>query len=445
MSNPLNTFLIHWFDRLWKRQLSEYLPFKRKWMRFARILFVALRDLQGGSLTLRAMSLVYTTLLSIVPLLAVSFALLKAFGVQNQAEPFLLELFSPLGPNSPDIVNTIISFVNNMQVGVLGAIGFVFLFYIVVSLISKIEEAFNFIWQIHTVRNLIQRFSYYLSVILVGPALIFAALGFMASMMSTTIVQRLSEYEPFGSLFYLVGIIAPYILVIAAFTFIYIFLPNTRVRFIPAFVGACTAGILWKGAGWVFATFIVTTTKYHAVYSSLAVLILFMVWIYISWLILLFGAKISYYIQNPEVIRRYRLSRYLSNTTKEQLVLAVMYYICLHFLSGQKSLSIEELSQLTKTPNEWIEKIIEILRKNNLILETRNGERTYVPAHDISAINVYDVLKAARTSLNRRGEIQTLNIECKPAIDITNELDEHLIQEYRRLSLKEWIETNPLE
>ncbi|MDH5216141.1 MAG: YihY family inner membrane protein [Gammaproteobacteria bacterium] len=439
MSGALLSFFLHCTDRLWNKDLGEYGTLKRKWMRFARILYVAMRDLQSGSLTLRAMGLVYTTLLSLVPMLAVSFSLLKAFGVQYQIEPLLSEMLSPLGSNGPDIVNAIISFVNRIDVGVLGAIGFVFLFYTVVSLISKIEEAFNYIWQIHTQRNVLQRFSYYLSVILIGPVLIFTALGFMASMMSTTFVQRLSEMEPFGSLFFVTGYLASYVLVIIAFVFIYIFLPNTPVKFRPALTGAFIAGIMWKTAGWVFATFIATTTKYHAIYSGLAVLILFMVWIYVSWLILLFGAKITYYIQNPEVIRRYRLSGYLSNNTKEQLVLATMYYIGEHYLTGQKSLTIDELSHLTKTPTEWIEKIITTLKKNSLILETDSSPRSYVPARDLDTISLYQILEAARVSFNRRGEEQTINIDCEKAIEVSQSLDHHLRRQYEKLSLKEWI------
>lgn len=439
MSSTLSSFFLHWTDRLWNKDLSEYGALKRKWMRFARILYVAMRDLQSGSLTLRAMGLVYTTLLSLVPMLAVSFSLLKAFGVQYQIEPLLSEILSPLGSNGPDIVNAIIGFVSRIDVGVLGAIGFVFLFYTVVSLISKIEEAFNYIWQIHTQRNVLQRFSYYLSVILIGPVLIFTALGFMASMMSTTFVQSLSEMEPFGTLFFITGYVAPYVLVIVAFTFIYIFLPNTPVKFRPALTGAFIAGILWKTAGWVFATFIATTTKYHAIYSGLAVLILFMVWIYVSWLILLFGAKITYYIQNQEVIRRYRLSGYLSNNTKEQLVLAVMYYVGEHYLTGQKSLTVDELSHLTKTPTEWIEKIITTLKKNTLIVETDSSPRSYVPARDMESISLYDILEAARVSFNKRGEEQTIHIACDKAIEVSQALDHHLRRQYEKFSLKEWI------
>ena len=223
---PLKGFFL---ERLWKLD-AEALPWwKALPLAALRILVVVARDIADGQLNLRAMSLVYTTLLSLVPLLAVSFSVLKAFGVHNQIEPFLEQFLEPLGPKGTEITTQVIQFVENIRVGVLGALGLALLFYTVVSLIQKIERAFNFTWRVKQERPVAQRVSGYLTVILVGPVLVFTALGVTGTVMSTAFIQQVAAIEPFGTVIELATRLVPYLLIIAAFLFIYIFIPNTRV------------------------------------------------------------------------------------------------------------------------------------------------------------------------------------------------------------------------
>ncbi len=142
-----------------------------------RILYVIVRDLVQGQLTLRAMSLVFTTLLSLVPVIAVSFSVLKAFGVHNQVEPLLFGFLEPLGDKGVEVTNQIIGFVDNIKVGVLGAVGIAMLIYTAVSLIQKVEDTFNYTWHVQRSRSFATRFSSYLSVIIIGPVLVFSSLG----------------------------------------------------------------------------------------------------------------------------------------------------------------------------------------------------------------------------------------------------------------------------
>ena len=207
-------------------------------MQAVRTVLVLGRDLAGGQLTLRAMSLVYTTLLSIVPLLALSFSVLKAFGVSNQIEPLLLNLLEPLGEKGGEVALRITAFIENMNVGVLGALGLTLLLYTAISLMQKIEESLNFIWHIPRPRPLAERFSRYLSVLMVGPILVFSALGITATVMNIETVRDLLEIDGLGHAVRAFSALTPYALVIAAFTFVYMFLPNTRVRFGAALIGA---------------------------------------------------------------------------------------------------------------------------------------------------------------------------------------------------------------
>ena len=293
-------------------------------IRVLRVFYVVIRDLLEGQLTLRAMSLVYTTLLAMVPLLAVTFSVLKGFGVHNQIEPLLLNFLRPMGERGVEVTSRIIGFVDSVKAGILGSIGFALLIYTVISLIQKIERACNDTWHVNRSRPLSQKFSDYLSVILIGPVLVFSALGITASVMSTAVVQKMVAIKVFGSLMELATKLVPYLLVIAAFTFVYIFVPNTRVRFRSALTGGLVAGVLWETSGWAFASFVVKSAKYTAIYSGFAILIMFMIWLYLSWLIVLVGASVAYYHQHPESVTSYRRELRLSNRMQEKLALLVI-------------------------------------------------------------------------------------------------------------------------
>ncbi|RKZ99582.1 MAG: ribonuclease BN, partial [Gammaproteobacteria bacterium] len=214
-----------------------------------RVTYIMIRELASGQLNLRAMSLVFTTLLSLVPLIAVAFSVLKAFGVHNQIEPALLQMLEPLGPQGVEITSNIIGFVQNVKVGVLGSLGLAILFYTIIALIQKIENAFNYVWRVKQARTLARRFTDYLSVVMIGPVLVFTALGITATVMTHSVVQTLQAIEPFGTLILLVGKLLPYLMIIVAFTFLYKFIPNTRVKLMPALVGATVAGVLWVTVG----------------------------------------------------------------------------------------------------------------------------------------------------------------------------------------------------
>lgn len=256
------------------------------------------REVGGGQVQLNAMSLSYTTLLSLVPLLAVTFSVLKAFGSNDAIEPFLQSVLAPLGSSAGPLVEQIMSFVSRIKVGVLGAVGIGLLFYTVISLMQKIEHVLNTTWQVHQLRNLSARFSSYLSVLLVGPVLVLAATGLTATLLATPVIRTLSEISPFGSLIAGLTWLGPALMWVAAFTFLYGFVPNTRVRFSSALVGGVVAAILWNLTGLIFGSLIAGSTNYTAIYSAFASLVLFMVWLQIAWMIVLFGATVSYAWQN---------------------------------------------------------------------------------------------------------------------------------------------------
>jgi len=396
---PLRRRISDFFVKeLWVIDISSINRLRAFLIKSLRLFYVSIREFSEGQLTLRAMSLVYTTLLSLVPLLAVSFSVLKAFGVHNQIEPFLNNFLAPLGPKGEEITQRIIGFVGNMKVGVLGSIGLALLLYTVFSLIHKIEDALNFIWKIKRPRSLARRFSDYMSVILIGPVLIFTALGITASIMSTTVVQRLLSIEPFGTVFYFAGKVIPYIFVCAAFTFLYIFIPSIKVKFKPALVGGIFAGVLWETAGWAFASIIVSSTKYAAIYSGFAILITFMIWLYLSWLILLVGAKVSFYYQYPQFLSVKKEVLLLSNRLKERLSFLIMFLVGYNFYHNKQPWKLDSLVEQLGLPVEPVQDVLTLLQRRGLIMEAGNEPPSYLPTKDIEKISLKEILDSVRAA-----------------------------------------------
>ena len=385
-------------DFTWSRDTDSMPRYQRRLVQIFRVSYCVVRDLLDGMLTLQAMSLVYTTLLSLVPLIAVSFSVLKGFGVHNQVEPMLMSVLAPLGDKGAEITARIIEFVENTKAGVLGSLGLVLLFYTVVSLIQKIERSFNFTWRISKPRPFTQRFSDYLSVVLLGPLLIFSAIGVTASVMGSAAIQEVMSYEGIGWIVTLLARLIPYLLVIAAFTLIYIFVPNTRVKFKSALIGACVAGVLWETVGWVFASFVVGSAKYTAIYSAFATLIFFMIWLYLCWMILLIGASIAFYVQNPQ--HRTITNKIVKSSIRmnEKLALLVMASVSRAFYSEEHPTDEAEIAEHLKVSPNVLNPVIDKLLSSNLLLRTEGDHSGLVPAHPPDAIKVLDLLKEIRKS-----------------------------------------------
>lgn len=407
----MSTWITNWYERyvtwLWSDDLRSLNGFRRVAILSVRMLVVLLRQLLGGQLNLRAMSLVYTTLLSIVPLLAVSFSVLKGFGVHNQLEPVLLNFLEPLGPNGVEISNKIIGFVENIKVGVLGAVGLAFLLYTVVSLIQKIEETFNYVWRVEAARGLAQRFSSYLSVILVGPVLVFASMGLTATLASHGMVQEVLNTEAVSGLVVLGGRLLPYVLVIIAFSFFYVFIPNTRVKKSAALAGGVIAGLLWKFSGVVFAIFISTSSNYAAIYSGFAIVILLLIWLYLSWLILLLGAQIAFFIQYPQYLTRFPVELYLSNRLRERISLQVMYLIAEHHMHGKDPWTLEKLVHYLGLPMQPISEVLRLVEQAGYIAKTADNPPGYLPKHDLETISLAEIFGVVRSAGENR--LVTLN------------------------------------
>lgn len=383
---------------LWDRDINSYPIWRRRFMWVVRLLYVIFRDLREGQITLRAMGLVYTSLLSLVPVIAVSFSVLKGFGVHNQVEPLLLSMLEPLGERASVISSQIIEFVDNMDVGVLGFIGLGFLFYTVISLMQKIENAMNFIWHVETSRTMSERFRDYLSVLVIGPVLVFASLGLTASITAMPVVEAMTETLWFGDLAGLGGRIIAYAMVAAAFAFIYAFMPNAKVKIGSALIGGLVAGLLWNIAGWAFASFVVSSGNYAAIYSSFATLVLFLIWLYVSWLILLLGAAIAFYDNHPAFLARNSVQITLSSRVKEKLAFHLLERISSAFVEGKNLNTASELAEELNMPIAPVASMLRVLEEAGILARTGKGQDRFLPSRDINSISLMDALEAVRQS-----------------------------------------------
>ncbi len=430
---------------VWNTDVNALSRWRAGLLRWIRLLYLVGRDLTDGQLNLRAMSLVYTTLLSLVPLLAVSFSVLKAFGVHNQIEPMMLNFMTPLGDRGVEITSNVIGFVDKIRVGVLGAVGLGLLIYTVISLIQKIEGAFNYTWHVAHGRSFGQRFRDYLSVILIGPVLVFSALGATASLMSHSMVQALVKLPVLAWVVETIGALVPYLFVIAAFTFVYMFVPNTRVRLGSAVVGALVAGFLWQSAGWGFASFVVASAKYAAIYSGFAILVLFMLWLYLAWLILLVGASIAFYHQHPEYLTMRRRELSLSNRMKERLALLSMYLIADSHFRGAGQWTLEALARHLAVPTNLLGGILAPLEAGGLLTRTGETPPVYVPARAPERISLIALLETVR----RGGEEDDLSpgqLHREQAVNrVIDSLDRAVEAALRGITLRELCLGAPLQ
>lgn len=408
--------LKHFFQvQLWQETTESASKLKRLTRHAGRVAYVMARQLSTGELNLRAMSLVFTTLLSLVPLIAVAFSVLKAFGVHNQIEPVLLNFMAPLGEKAGEMTSSIIGFVENVKVGVLGSIGLGMLFYTIIALVQKVESAFNFVWRVKRSRSFARRFTDYMSVVMIGPVLVFSALGIAATVMDNDVVSTLQSIEPFGTLLLILSKLLPYFMIVLAFTFLYTFIPNTKVKLGPALGGAMVAGALWIGLGTLFATFVASSSNYTAIYSSFAILFFFMIWLYLGWYILLTGSQVAFYLQHPRFVLMGGKTLVLSPRLREKKGLWLMAIIARRFCEKKPAYSLSDLEKLTSLSSENLEELLDILEQGGFIVEVAGDKDSFTMAGDVSKILVSEILFCLRSA--EEIGISTLQQHTEPGIE----------------------------
>ena len=388
--------LIRYFERrLWPKGSPGDAAAPR-WLTAARYAFALLRDYLRGDLSLRAMSLVYTTMLTTAPLLAFAFAVLKGLGFHRNLEPLLDNFLVPLGPRGPEIATRIVAVVDNVNGSTLASISIIVLMLSALSLARKVEDSFNFLWRVDEPRSLMRHVTAYVSVIFVTP-LMSVAMGLFATLESATATGFIQSVEPFGMWIANLRSLTPYVIVIAGFTFLYLFVPNTHVRLKSALVGAVFGGALWAGSGSLFTTFVVSISRTEAIYSGFAIVIVAMLWLHLSWVVLLLGALLSFYTQNPDYLRLGQRAASLANATRERLALSVMLLVGRDFGAPGRDWSLENLAARIRVPRYLLEIVVGSLLDAGLLKHT-SGQRLSAgrDPRDIEANAILDAVRRAR-------------------------------------------------
>jgi membrane protein len=340
------------------------------------------------------MGLVYTTLLSLVPLIAFAFAILKGLGVHRDLEPLIYEFLRPIGGRASGLTAQLMTFVENVRSGVLGSVGLAFLLYTVVTTIQKLENAFNFAWHVERPRSLMRRISEYLSLMVIGPVFLVIVFGLFGAVATHESMRWLTQNELFGPVVRGLGALGPYLFVTGVFTFLYVFVPNTRVRLSSALAGGLTAGVLWAASGAVFTKIVATSIQMVAIYAGFAIFLATLIWIYLSWLILLIGAQLSFYVQNPRYLHVGQAPVRLTSALRERLAFTVMLLIARRFVSGEAPWRQRAMAEHLEIPGSALAMVVDSLEKAGLV--TLNEDEDMLPARDLEGIALADVLSAVR-------------------------------------------------
>ncbi len=390
--------LVHFITvDIWRVPLEE-LPKRKSFLyKQLRILILAYRGFKEDRVQLRASALTYYTMLSIVPVLALIFGIARGFGIETLIQEELMKSFE----GQREVLKWLLNFADKMlemtSGGWIAGIGLLILFWSVIQVLGNIEGAFNQIWQIGKSRSYLRKLSDYFAILLFAPLLMILSGSF-----TVVITARLSEIAEGNSILGYIGPalitlmrLAPYVMMWLLFTLLYLVMPNTKVKFGAALLAGIVAGTLFQVIQWGYVTFQVGVSRYNAIYGSFAALPLFMIWVHLSWLIVLFGAELSFAYQN---VRQYEFeadTETISLTLYRKVLLLVMTIIVKRFANGDPPMTYETLCEELKLPVRLVRRILNELLETGLLVETFTDdprERGYLPAMDIHRITVYLVL-----------------------------------------------------
>jgi membrane protein len=411
-------------SRLWRETDNELPQWQRSGLRGLQITFAVLRDITEGQLSLRAMSLVYYTIIAIVPMLALTFAVLKGLGVHNAMEPALLGLLQPfMGNYSIQITTNIVSFVDNVRVDVLSAVSLGVLLYSVLTMMQQIELTFNYIWNITSPRSLSNRVSEYLFAVIVSPLLILISVG-IASSVNAAFFVRFLESLSFGAwILQVFAFLIPALFMSMAFALAFIFIPNTKVRFKSALLGGVITMIAWKTMAWLFKNFVAVESTNAIIYAAFFAVILLMLFLYLGWLMLLIGSSVSFYHQYPAKTRTGRRQLTLSLQIQEEVSLSVAYLIVKRFIQRQDPWSLDELQSYTRLSMPVLENATDTLTAIGFIRATDEQPRRYLPHHSVEDVPLNDVRVLLRQHGGHGQETQVLTPEQRQIRTFIQDID----------------------
>ena len=401
-------------DAIWLTPLSEISKGKTFIFKQLRIILLAARGFSNDKVSLQASALTFYSLLSVIPIAAIVFAIAKGFGLDKNLEQLIIDKFQ----SEQEVLNWLLQNATNAiektRGGYIAGIGVIILFWSAMSLLNHIESSFNHIWQIRSSRPWYRKFTDYLTIMLIAPVFII-----LSSSITVFISTELTDYmtkapilDFFKPVISFLFRFAPYFLSWITLTILFIIMPNAKVKFVPALISGIIAGTILQGIQWLYIDLQFGITKLSAIYGSFAAVPLFIIWIQTSWIVVLLGAEISFANQN---ISRYELESEalnISNYQKRALVLMIMHMIIRNFSMGEKPISAEYIAVNLKIPVRLSRDILQDLSNANLVSiihENEEKERLYQPALDVNRLTVSYVF----SHLDKKGVEQIMVIRNK--------------------------------
>ena len=398
---------------VWSVELGGLPTFRRWYYRLSRILYLAVRGFHLDHCLFRASGLAFITVLSLVPLLAVAFSVAKGLGAYERLrkeviDPFLESTFEAsttivdgvevaTEPNSVrTAIEQVLEFVQSTNVGNLGTVGMLALIYTVIKLLGSIEQTLNHIWGVRKARTFVRKFADYLSMVVVVPLILVSATAFVTTAKSDALRQRIESLH-LGAAWEQVLGLGTLLALWLGFAFVYLFLPNTRVRVWSALLGGLVGGTLWWITQLLHVEFQLGVAKYNALYSGLAAIPLFLFWLYLSWVTVLMGAELACAHQNEPAFRQLARSREFDHSLREVVAIRAMARISSAFLNGDPPQRPLELAQSLGVPERTLVEVFQRLVDAHVLVFAEDEfqeDAAVVPARDLNQIRLQDIYDA---------------------------------------------------
>ena len=438
-------------DDLWDLDVVGLPRMKRLLFSVCRISAIVVRGFVADNCGLQASALTYISLMALVPVLALMFTFSKGIGMQN----YLIEVIGlerietpPTAPGQPRapvefrvaqrsaaaqaesaakrqfaldslpepmqrVVTTIFSYVENTSFGTLGAVGFLLLFWGVVRAMSKLEQTFNAIWGVKIPRPLFRRFTEYFFVLVLIPVLFVVATSVNAGLSAPTVIAQIRAwFGPLAGLYTAILRLFGVALIVTAFSFLFKFMPNTDVRGLPAIAGGVVGGVLWYITQWAYITFQIGVTEYNAIYGTFAAVPFFLAWLYTSWTIVLFGAEVSFAVQNHRTYILESAAATASPAARVTLGIVLTYETCRAYLAGERGWRPAEFARTHAIPVRLVASVAATLVGSGILVPVDLGgerDRCYVPGRPPEQLSLADVEAAVRAN-NKQHTSQLLHL-----------------------------------
>ena len=382
---------------IWRIRTNDLPRSRSSLIRLLRICILSVRGLVEDKCPLRASALTFYTTLSVVPVCAMLFGIAKGFGFQKGLQRQLMERLEGQG----EVVNRIIDYSNalldNTKGGMMAGIGILVLFWAIIKILGNIEQSFNDIWGIKKGRGFWRKITDYLSIMLIAPVLFIMSSSVTVLMVSQaeTLIQKISLLGPVAPVIYFLLKLLGYGTIWVLFSVTYIFMPNTKVNFRSGMLAGVIAGAIYQIFQWAYITFQVGVAKYNAIYGSFAALPLFLVWLQFSWVIVLFGAEISFAHQNVDTFEFEPDALNVSYAFKRLLGLRIVHLLVKHFSDGDTSWNETKISHALGIPIRLVRQILYELVESGLVSQIKvdeNGSVAFQPGRNPDTMTVKHVI-----------------------------------------------------